>query len=103
MFNDLFVFFISNKAPMKLSDIRVVCEHILQDLCHALSSQRIDALALKAGTHYQVAKEMAEVEGRTILTRRYRQIFPPDKVIYITEKKIEKQVEEVFWYLNVQK
>ena len=88
---------------MKLSDIRVVCEHILQDLCHALSSQRIDALALKTGTHYQVAKEMAEVEGRTILTRRYRQIFPPDKVIYITEKKIEKQVEEVFWYLNVQK
>ena len=96
-------FFQSNKDPIQSSDVRVVCEHILQDLCDALSSQRIDATALKPGTHYQVAKEMAEVEGRTILTRRYRKIFPRDKVIYITEKKISHQIKEVFWYLNVQK
>ena len=75
---------------------------MLQDLCNALSFQRINAIALKPGTHYEVAKEMAEVEGRTILTRRYRKIFPRDRVIYITEKKMEDQIKEVFWYLNVQ-
>ena len=82
--------------------MRVVCEHNLQGLCDNLILRGIDAISLKPNTHYKVAKDMAEIEDRIILTKRIdRTIFQKDRVIYITEKKVEEQVKEAYWYLNV--
>ena len=46
---------------------------------------------------------MAEIEDRIILTKRIdRSIFQKHDVVYITEKKVEEQIKEVYWFLNVQ-
>ena len=80
----------------------MVCEHNLQGLCDNLILRGIDAISLKPNTHHKVAKDMAEIEDRIILTKRIdRTIFQKDRVIYITEKKVEEQVKEAYWYLNV--
>ena len=74
---------------------------MLQGLCDNLTLQGIDAISLKYDTHYRIAKDIAEIEDRIILTTRFRRIFQKENVIYITEKKLEEQVKEAFWYLNV--
>jgi uncharacterized protein with PIN domain len=93
----------SNEDPIDSSDLRLVCEYHLQALCDNLSLRGIDAMSLKPNTHYKVAKDMAEIEDRIILTRRIdRTIFQKYRVVYIMEKNLKEQVKEAYWYLNVQ-
>jgi len=97
-----------NDEPIEPPDLKVVCENMLQGLCKKLRLQGVDAVALEAYEHYEVAKELAEKEDRMILTKSLshatalRKIVKKDHVLYITEEKIEDQIKEVFWYFNVQ-
>ena len=67
----------------------------------------MDAIHLEAYEHFETAKDIAEKEGRMILTKssnhavRLKQIFRPNHVLLISAEKTEEQVKEVFWYFTV--
>ena len=57
-------------------------------------------MVLESYEHYEVAKEMAEKEGRMILTKSLShvtslsKIFKKEHILYITEDKLEEQVND---------
>ena len=97
-----------NDEPIEPPDLKVVCENMLQGLCKKLRLQGVDAVALEAYEHFEVAKELGEKESRMIITKslshanQLRKIFKREHVLLIAEEKVEDQINEVFWYFNVQ-
>ena len=60
--------------------------------------QGVDAVALEAYEHFEVAKELGEKENRMILTKslnhatQLRKMFKKEHILFITEDKVEEQV-----------
>ena len=60
--------------------------------------QGVDAVALEAYEHFEVAKELGEKENRMILTKslnhatQLRKMFKKEHILFITEDKLEEQV-----------
>ena len=62
--------------------------------------QGVDAVALEAYEHFEVAKELGEKENRMILTKslnhatQLRKMFKKEHILFITEDKVEEQVSK---------
>lgn len=93
--------------PIEPPNLKVVCDNMLQGLCKKLRIRGVDAIHLESYEHFEIAKDIAEKEGRMILTKssnhasRFKQIFRPNHVLLISAEKTEEQVKEVFWYFTV--
>ena len=95
-----------NENPIDPPDLKVVCDTMLQGLCKKLRLRGVDAIGLENHEHFELCAEVANKEGRMILSRgthaqRLQSMVRKGHCYSVIQDKTEDQIEEVFWYFNV--
>lgn len=87
-------------------DLKVVCDTMLQGLCKKLRLRGVDAIALESYEYFENCARVAIAEKRMIITRgshaqKLQTMVPRGHCYSIQHDQLDQQIEEVFWYFNV--
>lgn len=97
-----------NSSPVEPTDLKVVCDNMIQGLCKKLRLYGVDAVATESFEHFEICGKIAKEQSRMILTRSHgnfkklRSVVPHGHCLFVRTEKTDDQIDEVLHYFNVQ-